>query len=362
VRIGDVLNPEAQSIYRQLACGLTTSHLLHGSANPMGGQLQLIKLRWGQNADGLKFKSAPPTVKFALGENVKQANWGDYYTSRYPQTRMGVDALMRDAFQTSREYDAAWKQYNSLGAAQQRSTIPPRRDLQLDALSDIANSRMFIHCHSYVQSEILALMRLAESFGFKVQTFTHILEGYKVASEMAKHGAGGSSFSDWWAYKFEVYDAIPHNPAIMHEHGVLTSVNSDDAEMARRLNQEAAKSVMYGNISPDEAIKFCTINAAKQLKVDKWIGSLTPGKDADFVIWSGNPLSIYARAEQTWIDGTKYFDIELDKSMRQQVSAEKNALIQKVLKSKDDGSDSGDSFKPGEEIHRCNEFEYGVHP
>ncbi|MEK7775625.1 MAG: amidohydrolase family protein [Candidatus Zixiibacteriota bacterium] len=362
VRIGDIINPEAASIYRQLACGLTTSHILHGSANPIGGQLQLIKLRWGQSAEGLKFKNAPPTVKFALGENVKQSHWGDAYTIRYPQTRMGVETLMRDAFQTAKEYESAWKGYNALSAEQKKKTIPPRRDLQLDALADIMNSRMFIHCHSYVQSEILALMRLAESFGFRVQTFTHILEGYKVATEMAKHGAGGSSFADWWAYKFEVYDAIPYNPAIMHEHGVLTSVNSDDAEMARRLNQEAAKSVLYGDIPASECIKFCTINSAKQLKVDKWVGSLTVGKDADFVIWSDNPLSIYAHAEQTWIEGTKYFDLENDKAMRKEVQTEKNALIQKALKSKESGGGADDSFKPDEEIHTCNEFHYGVHP
>jgi imidazolonepropionase-like amidohydrolase len=362
VRIGDIINPEASSIYRQLACGLTTSHILHGSANPMGGQLQLIKLRWGQSSDGMKFKNAPPTVKFALGENVKQSNWGDNYTSRYPQSRMGVDALMRDAFQTAREYEAAWKAYNALGADAKKRTAPPRRDLQLDALADIVNSRMFIHCHSYVQSEILALMRLAESFGFRVQTFTHILEGYKVASEMARHGAGGSSFSDWWAYKFEVYDAIAYNPAIMHEHGVVTSVNSDDAEMARRLNQESAKSVLYGGLPKDTCIKFCTINSAKQLKVDKWVGSLAVGKDADFVIWSADPLSIYAHAEQTWIEGIKYFDIETDKAMRLSVQIEKNALIQKVLESKESGSGSDDSFKPGEEIHTCSEFHNGVHP
>jgi imidazolonepropionase-like amidohydrolase len=362
VRIGDIINPEAASIYRQLACGVTTSHILHGSANPIGGQLQLIKLRWGQTSEGMKFKNCPPTVKFALGENVKQSNWGDNYTVRYPQTRMGVETLMRDAFQTASEYESAWTKYNALGADQKKRSIPPRRDLQLDALSDIKNSRMFIHCHSYVQSEILALIRLAESFGFKVQTFTHILEGYKVASEMAKHGSGGSSFADWWAYKFEVYDAIAYNPAIMHEQGVLTSVNSDDAEMARRLNQEAAKSVLYGGLPKDTCIKFCTINSAKQMKVEKWVGSITVGKDADFVIWSADPLSIYAHAEQTWIDGVKYFDIETDKAMRKSVQTEKNALIQKVLNSKESGSGSDDSFKPGEELHTCNEFHHGVHP
>ncbi len=309
VEIGRVLNPDDINIYRQLAGGVTSSHLLHGSANPIGGQLQLIKLRWGSDADGLKFTDAPPTIKFALGENVKQSNWGDRYTTRYPQTRMGVEEIMRDAFRAALEYERAQTDARNRG-------IPFRRDFQLETLLEIIRGKRFIHCHSYVQSEILMLMRLAEEFGFRVQTFTHILEGYKVAREMKEHGATASSFSDWWAYKFEVYDAIPQNPAIMAEQGIVTSVNSDDAEMARRLNQEAAKSVKYGDISPEEALKMCTINPAIQLKVDRFTGSIEVGKDADLVLWNGNPLSNYSRVEQTYVDGCCYFDRRFDEYLR----------------------------------------------
>ena len=234
VRIGDVLNPDDVNLYRQLAGGVTGTHLLHGSANPMGGQLQFVRNRWGADADGIKQADAKPTVKFALGENVKQSNWGDDYTVRYPQTRMGVEEIMRDAFQAAKEYEAKRKAA-SIGGA------PVRQNLQLDALVEIMNGERFIHCHSYRQSEILMLMRLAEEFGFRMHTFTHILEGYKVAQEMQKHGAMASSFSDWWAYKFEVYQAIPENPAIMHEAGVVVSINSDDAEMARRLKPRSGE-------------------------------------------------------------------------------------------------------------------------
>lgn len=324
VEIGRVINPDDINIYRQLAGGVTSSHLLHGSANPIGGQLQLIKLRWGEDAEGLKFADAPPTIKFALGENVKQSNWGDRYTIRYPQTRMGVEEIMRDVFRAALEYERAQRD------AQQRG-IPFRRDLQLETILEILRGKRFIHCHSYVQSEILMLMRLAEEFGFRVQTFTHILEGYKVAREMKDHGATASSFADWWAYKFEVYDAIPHNPAIMAEQGVITSVNSDDAEMARRLNQEAAKSIKYGGMQPEDALKMCTINPAIQLKVDSRVGSIEVGKDADLVLWSGNPLSNYSRVEQTYVDGRCYFDRRIDEQLRQRDGQLRAILEQRAL-------------------------------
>ncbi len=324
VRIGDVVDPDDINIYRQLAGGVTGSHLLHGSANPMGGQLQFIKLRWGADADGLKMTSATPTVKFALGENVKQSNWGDNFQRRYPQTRMGVEQIMRDAFQAAREYERE--------RAAATPAKPVRRDIQLDALVEIMNSKRNIHCHSYVQSEILMLMRLAEDFGFRVHTFTHILEGYKVAKEMAAHGAGASSFADWWAYKFEVYDAIPENPAILHENKVLVSINSDDAEMARRLNQEAAKSVKYGGINEEDALRFVTINAAKQMDVDSVTGSLEPGKEADVVVWSGNPLSNMSRVENTFVDGRMYFARTTDEELRRRDGELRRFLEQEALK------------------------------
>ncbi len=335
-RIGDVIDSEDMSIYRELAGGLTAAHVLHGSANPIGGQAQLIKLRWGMLPEEMKFEDAPPTIKFALGENVKQANWGDRYTTRYPQTRMGVEHIIRDEFKAALDYEQQWQTFEKTNAG-----LPPRRDLELETIVEILRGRRFIHCHSYRQDEILMLMRLGEELGFKVQVFQHILEGYKVADVMAQHGAGGSSFSDWWGYKLEVYDAIPHNGALMHEQGVLVSFNSDSDELARRMNLEAAKAVKYGGVPETEALKFVTLNPAKQLKVDHRVGSLEPGKDADFVIWSGNPLSTYTRCEQTWIEGRKYFDIVEDQLLRDDVAGQRAALVQKALDTKKGGGSEG---------------------
>ncbi len=356
VRIGDVVDCDDMSVYRQLAGGTTASQLLHGSCNPIGGQAQVIKLRWGANPEEMKFQYAPPTVKFALGENVKQSNWGDAYSIRYPQTRMGVETIIKDEFQAAREYTSEWFEYNSLSGSAKKGVIPPRRDIELDAASDIINSKMFIHCHSYHQSEILMLMRVTEEFGCHVQTFTHILEGYKVAPEMAAHGATASGFADWWAYKFEVYDAIPFNSVLMTNAGVVSSVNSDSDDLGRRLNQEAGKAVMYGGMSQEEAIKLATLNPAIALKIDDKVGSIKVGKDADFVIWNNHPLSIYAKPEQTWVDGRKYFDINDDLAMRKANLAEREALIQKVL-AKSEGKEKGEG-KRGE---RTNIRKYEWH-
>ncbi len=350
VRIGDVLDPDDVNIYRQLAGGVTATHLLHGSANPMGGQLQFIKLRWGSVAEDLKVKGAVPTVKFALGENVKQANWGDKFTVRYPQTRMGVEQIMSDAFQAAKEYERDLKTADA-------SKLPVRRDLQLDALVEIMRGKRNIHCHSYVQSEILMLMRLAESYGFKVHTFTHILEGYKVAKEMAAHGAMASSFADWWAYKFEVYDAIPQNPAIMHEQGVVTSINSDDAEMARRLNQEAAKSVKYGNVSEEDALKFVTLNPAKQMAAETHMGSIEAGKDADIVVWSGDPLSNMSRVERTFVDGRAYFSRDADARLRTRDRALRTFLEQEAMKSIGKGAPAARGGAAPRRLRHCDDIE-----
>ncbi len=325
VRIGDVIDPDDMIIYRQLSSGVTSSHTLHGSANPIGGQVQFIKLRWGADSEGLKFNDVPPTIKFALGENVKQSNWGEHFTTRYPQTRMGVKEIMEDAFRAALEYEKEQK------VGKRKDGLPFRRDYQLDALLEVLHGKRLVHCHSYVQSEILMLIRLAEEFGFKIQTFTHVLEGYKVAREIALHGASASTFADWWAYKFEVYDAIPQNAAIMHEQGVLTSINSDDGEMGRRLNQEAAKSIKYGGLSEDEAIKLCTINPAKQMKSDSRIGSIEIGKDADLALWTGNPLSNFSRVEQTYIEGRKYFDRNTDAKLRERDSFIRASLEQRAM-------------------------------
>ncbi|MCM2271091.1 MAG: amidohydrolase family protein [candidate division Zixibacteria bacterium] len=332
-RIGDVLNPDDINIYRAMTAGVTTLQLLHGSANPIGAQAQIVKPRWGASAEGLKFANTTPSVKMALGENVKQSNWGAQYTVRYPQSRMGVETILKDVFQAAREYESDWKAYNALGAKEKERTIPPRRDLNLEATLEIVSDRTRIHCHSYVYTEILMLMRLAEEFGFTVQTFTHVTEGYKVADELKAHGASASSIVDWWAYKFEVYDAIPGNMCIMNNRGVVTSINSDSPELGRRLAHEAAKSVMYCGMSPEDAIKMVTINPAIQLKIDDRVGSIKAGKDGDLVIWNGDPLSIYSKPEMTFIDGRIYFDINTDLKARVAIQVEKAALVQKALSS-----------------------------
>lgn len=325
VRIGDIINSEDINIYRQLAGGVTTSQILHGSANPIGGQSQLIKLRWGKLPEELKFAGADGFIKFALGENVKQSNFGS--GTRFPVTRMGVEQTFVDAFTRAKEYQKA--------LAVKGNNV--RRDLELDALVEILNNKRFITCHSYVQSEINMLIHVADSLGFKINTFTHILEGYKVADKMKAHGIAASTFSDWWAYKMEVQEAIPYNGKIMHNVGITTAFNSDDAEMARRLNQEAGKSVLYGGVPEEDALKFVTLNPAKMLHIDNKVGSLKAGKDADVVIWSDHPLSIYAKAETTFVDGIAYWDIVKDAQVQKSQQTERARLIQKMIDSKNKG-------------------------
>ena len=333
VRIGDNLNPDDIQIYRQLSGGVTTSHILHGSANTIGGQTQLIKLRWGANAEDLKFAGADPFIKFALGENVKRSSSSQGNT-RFPDTRMGVEEVQMDAFQRASDYLKMWKAAEENNKKKGAVPMIVRRDLELDALAEIINKKRFITCHSYVQSEIIETMKVAEKFGFTLNTFTHILEGYKVADRMKAHGANASTFSDWWNYKMEVVDAIPYNAYIMHQAGLNVAINSDDAEMARRLNQEAAKSIKYGGMSEEDALKMVTINPAKMLHVDAKVGSIKVGKDADLVLWSDNPLSIYANALTTIVDGTIYFDRDKDMELRKRNVAEKARLIQKLATAK----------------------------
>jgi len=347
VRVGDVIDSEDIDIYRQLAGGVTSSHILHGSANPIGGQTQLLKLRWGYAPESLKFENWPGFIKFALGENVKQSNWGASATGRYPQTRMGVEQTYVDYFTRAREYGQL-----------KASGKPFHKDLDLEALLEILEKKRFITCHSYVQSEITMMMRVAEQFGFTLNTFTHILEGYKVAEKMAKHGAGGSTFSDWWAYKYEVYEAIPQNAKMMQDRGVTVAINSDDAEMARRLNQEAAKSVQYANMKEEDAWKMVTINPAKLLHVDNRTGSVKTGKDADVVLWNDNPLSIYARAEKTWVDGILFFDRTEDARRSEWVAAERNRIIQKMLAAKKDNPGGGSERPSAPKQHyHCDDDE-----
>ena len=324
VSIEDVVDADDVDIYRNLSGGVTTIQILHGSANPIGGRSAIIKLKWGESAKNLIYKNTPKFIKFALGENVKQSNWESY--SRFPQTRMGVEQMYIDYFSRAKAYDL-----------KKKSGMPYRFDTEMEVLAEILNKERFISCHSYVQSEINMLMKVAERFDFKINTFTHILEGYKLADKMKTHGAGASTFSDWWAYKYEVNDAIPYNAAILNGVGVVTAINSDDAEMSRRLNQEAAKAVKYGGVSEEEAWKMVTLNPAKLLHIDDKVGSIKVGKDADLVLWSDHPLSIYAKAEQTLIEGVRYFDIDQDQQHREKIKAERNSLIQMMLKAKNKG-------------------------
>ncbi|WP_404310842.1 amidohydrolase family protein [Neorhodopirellula lusitana] len=335
VRVGDFIDNTDITIYRQLAGGVTTANILHGSANPIGGQNQVVKFRWGDSMDDFRFQDAPLGIKFALGENVKRN------TSRYPNTRMGVEQLLRDQFLAAREYAGAHRRWSS----GQRDTLPPRVDLQLQTLVEIQDGKRWIHCHSYRQDEIMATLDVLDEFGIRIGSLQHILEGYKVADRMVEHGAMASSFADWWAYKFEVYDAIPYNGVLMHNKGIVVSYNSDDAEMGRHLNTEAGKAIKYGGVPPTEALKFVTLNPAKQLRIEDRVGSIEVGKEADLVVWSGPPMSTTSRCEQTWIDGRPMFRLEDEAKLRARDEAWRNELIQELL----DGKPKTDSEEPSKD-------------
>ncbi|MCW3078694.1 amidohydrolase family protein [Segetibacter sp.] len=349
VRIADNLNPDDINIYRQLSGGVTSSHILHGSANTIGGQTQLIKLRWGANDEDLKFKGADPFIKFALGENVKRTT-STQGNVRFPDTRMGVEQVLVDAFTRAHDYENRWKLYSK-----DKRGNAPRRDLELDALVEILNNKRFITCHSYIQSEINGAMKVAEQLGYKYNTFTHILEGYKVADKMKAHGASASTFSDWWNYKMEVVDAIPYNAALMSQVGLNVAINSDDAEMARRLNHEAAKSIKFGGMSEQDALKMVTLNPAKMMHIDNKVGSIKVGKDADVVLWTDNPLSIYSKSLYTVVDGIIYFDREKDAQMRKMVTAERNRIIRKMNSEKRSGAPVTPAQPSYQIMHTCGE-------
>jgi imidazolonepropionase-like amidohydrolase len=345
VSIEDVIDADDVDIYRNLAGGVTSIQILHGSANPIGGRSAIIKLKWGSSAKELIYNDSPKFIKFALGENVKQSNWGSF--NRFPQTRMGVEQLYIDYFTRAKAYDA-----------KQKSGKSYRKDVEMEVLAQILNKERFISCHSYVQSEINMLMKVAEKFDFNINTFTHILEGYKVADKMKAHGVGASTFSDWWAYKFEVNDAIPYNASILNAMGVVTAINSDDAEMSRRLNQEAAKAIKYGGTSEEDAWKMVTLNPAKLLHIDHRVGSIKVGKDADLVLWSHSPLSIYAKAEKTIIEGTTYFDSVRDKNMRTSIQSDRNTLIEMMLKEKNKGMKTQPIKKKDKRLLHCDSMDF----
>jgi imidazolonepropionase-like amidohydrolase len=332
VNMAEILNPEDIDIYRDLAGGVTSANILHGSANSIGGQTLVIKLRWGQPAAKLPFEGAMPGIKFALGENPKRSNFSvPGQPRRYPATRMGVEETIRAAFSEARDYKKTWDDYNKR-ATSEKNLIAPRRDLRLDPLVEVLEGKRYVHSHCYREDEILMLLRVAKEFGFKVRTFQHVLEGYKVADELVAAGVGASTFSDWWAYKVEAYDAIPYNAALMTRRGVVVSINSDDAEEATHLNQEAAKSMKFGGLSHDEALKMVTINPAMQLGIDKRVGTIDVGKDADLAIYNHDPLSAYAVVQKTLIDGRVYFDLQRDIAERSEREKEKKALMDKLKK------------------------------
>jgi len=320
VRIADVLDQNDVAIYRELAGGVTAANVLHGSCNAIGGQNAVIKLRWGvHDPKALIFDKAPRGLKLALGENPKRSNFRVPGVQRYPGTRMGVEVVIRQAFEQAREYKREWAEYQKkLQAVGPKGEKPvaPRTNHRLQELVDVLDGKVVVLPHSYRADEILMMLRVAKEFGFKVGTFQHVLEGYKVASEMAAAGAGASTFSDWWAYKLEAYDAIPYNAAIMARHGVVVSLNSDSDELARRLYWEAAKVVKYGGLDELEAFKMVTLNPAKQLGIDKYVGSLEVGKDADVAIFSADPLSPDTRVEMTLVDGIVRFDRARDLKLR----------------------------------------------
>ena len=344
VTIEDVVDPTDINVYRNISGGTTTAQILHGSANPIGGRSAIIKLKWGENAESMIYDDTPKFIKFALGENVKQSRSSN--GTRFPQTRMGVEQMITDYFTRAKEYGVLKK-----------SGQPYRKDLEMETLAEILNKERFISCHSYVQSEINMLMKVADKFNFNINTFTHILEGYKVADKMAKHGVGGSTFSDWWAYKYEVNDAIPYNAAIMHNAGVTVAINSDDREMSRRLNQEAAKTVKYGGMSELEAWKTVTINPAKLLHIDDKVGSIREGKDADVVLWNNHPMSIYAKVEKTIIDGRVFFDSAEDAKKRISIKEEKSKLINMMLNEKMNGGKTKVPMKRGDINFHCDTLE-----
>ena len=340
VRIEDVIDPESINIYRQLAGGVTMINLLHGSANAIGGQMAVIKLRWGADVEGLIYDAAPAGIKFALGENPKQSNWNND-TPRYPQTRSGVAQIITEKFQQAADHR------DRLAAIPEgrrgRDVVPPRPDLEMDAIGEILSGVRRIHSHAYRADEMRMLIEVAESFGVTIGTFQHVLEGYKLARRMAEHGAGGSGFIDWWNFKHEASDAIPHNPALMAMGGVTVGLHSDNPELARRMNLEAAKAVRYGGVDPHDALKMITANPAVQLGVGDRTGRLAEGLDADFVLWNGNPLSVYSRVEQTWVDGRRYFDRSADLAAREALEAERRALMAEVLSGDDKGESGGEA-------------------
>ncbi|HEV7645539.1 MAG TPA: amidohydrolase family protein [Pyrinomonadaceae bacterium] len=326
-RVRDVLNPTDVDLYRALAGGVTALNVLHGSANSIGGQNSVVKIKWGHPVEDFLIPDAPLGIKFALGENPKRTHFTQPgVTPRYPRTRMGVMESIRDAFTRARNYKNEWDDYRAKLTRGDKLAVPPRKDLELEPIVEILEGKRYVHCHGYRAEEYLALLRLAEEFGFRIRTLQHGLEAYKIAPEIAKHGAGVSIFTDSWGYKIEAYDAIPYNAAILWKNGVKVSINSDSNERMRRLNLDAAKVMKYGGVPEEDALKMITWNPAFQLGIDKRTGSLEVGKDADVVIWSAHPFSVYAHADVTLVEGEVLFDRAKDISGRAAIEKERQDL------------------------------------
>ncbi|MDT8408032.1 MAG: amidohydrolase family protein [Wenzhouxiangellaceae bacterium] len=340
VRIEDVIDSESINIYRQLAGGVTTINLLHGSANAIGGQMAVIKMRWGASPEALIFEAATPGIKFALGENPKQSNW-DNDEPRYPQSRPGVAQIITEKFQQAADYQRRLEQMPA--GRRGRDVVPPRPDLEMQAIGEILDGVRKIHSHAYRADEMVMLINVAEQFGITIGTFQHVLEGYKLARRMAEHGAGASGFIDWWNFKHEASDAIPYNPALMAMAGVTVGLHSDNPELARRMNLEAAKAVRYGGVDEHDALKMLTAGPAAQLGVADRTGRLAAGLDADFVLWNGHPLSVYSRVEQTWVDGRRFFDRETDLAARDALEVERRELMALVLEADADDDKASDA-------------------
>ncbi|MGH9719792.1 MAG: amidohydrolase, partial [Bryobacteraceae bacterium] len=312
VRIADALDPDDIDLYRALAGGTTTLNILHGSANAIGGQNATVKIKWGRSAEEMLFPGAPRGIKMALGENPKRSNSaGQTATARFPATRMGVENVIRESFLAAREYARAWEDYRTRSARGEK-LLPPAHNLTLETLADVMAGKIFVHAHCYRADEISMLLDLADEFGFKIRSLQHILEGYKVTGKIRKHGAGASTFADNWGYKMEAFDGTAYNAALMVKAGIRTAINSDSDERARRLYQEAAKSMKYGGLNETQALRLITIDPAWMLGIDNRVGSIEAGKDADLAIFNGHPFSPSARVEMTLVDGQIVFDRERD--------------------------------------------------
>ncbi len=322
-RIRDVLDPTDITIYRALAGGVTAANLMHGSANPIGGLNTVVKFKYGRAVEDFLVPAAPPGIKFAMGENVKRSNFNPpgNQARRYPATRMGTLEVMRQAFIEARDYKKQWEDFRA-----GKTKVPPKKNITIEPIVEVLEGKRLVHAHGYRSDEHLNLLRLADEFGFTVATLQHGLEAYKIAPEIAKHGAGVSIFVDYWGYKMEAYDTIPYNAYILWKNGVVVSINSDSGERIRRLNLDAAKAMKYGGVPEEEALKMVTLNPAKQLGIDKVTGSIEVGKDADIAIWSEHPFSVYTRAEMTLVDGEVFFNRKEDIEKRKELEKERERL------------------------------------